>query len=483
MNCEPCLPPSFKANASIPVDEITVTAIDGYPVEIPVRVMLRLEPRPLLVLEYDAFPPALLDPSAKRRTLSLDNGGEVEVVNPTPLPGPAGLRGTLYPARQPFTLLDNGRPLRLVSFGVVNFPDLHGKHDEWVEAGGTMVDCGTAKLPAPPFQVTIGANPDLNENKRILAETRGYAVTHTGRLERTDGGAFSTFDAGQVLSAVRSFLSFARGASCGLVNATGADANGEVSWVRWGAQGVAGWDTVRSWCWNLTDGADVLADAFPGFWTQCQADAANSDQTIELAIHWYVCSNEADAVAPSLVLSQAALERLTFKQLGAKPCKGETRKTGVWIGRALGNAGIGLSIPTECQHLAAAGQQHGWTTGPHAIVAARKRPHPSEDDEPADNRDTTRGSEPQSVVRRTPTAAPIRLCRLVQEPNNKRVGAGPLGSFAVAEAPTMATVAPTRRFRGRPDFRCRLPPTHSCRPRRGHESGTVQTPPRPADGR
>ena len=369
-------PPSLQANSPIAVEEVTVTAIDGQPVQMPVRVVLRLAPSPGLVLEYDAFPLCLIDRAAKSRTLLLDNGGELEVLNPTPLPGPKGLRGVLHPTRQPLTVLDAGQPLQGVTFDVVNFLHLYGNHDKWTEVDGTGVRCGTARMQIPPFRVTISANNDLSENQKVLSETGGYAITHTGHLRRVGGRGFSSTEAEDVLTAVRSFLSFARGAACGLASVEGIASNGDVSWVKWGSHGVARWQVVHSWVQNLANGMDVLADAFPGFWSVFRADAAKADQAIEFAMHWYVCSNEAKAVTASLLLSQAALERLAFKELGprrklGKKKKKEEEKTGVWIGRALCRAGVGHGIPAEYRHLAAAGLRHNWASGPHAITATR----------------------------------------------------------------------------------------------------------------
>ena len=372
MSIESSAPASLEPNASMTVEERTVVAINGQPAKMPVRAVLRLARSPRLVLEYDAFPPKLLCKTGTGATLLLDNGGKVEVVRPWPLPGPAGLRGVLHPRKQPFTVFDRGDPLQAVSFSVINFLNLHGNRDAFVERDGKSILCGRAELETPSFRATLTANHDLSRNEQLLAANGGYAITHGGRLVRRDGDVFARAEAERVLIALRRFLSFARGTSCALVQAKGRTANGDCSWQCWGSHGVAEWNPTPSWSRGVTEGMDALADAFPGFWRQFEDDEAGSDSSVEFAIEWYVSSNESNAVAPGLVLSQAALERLTHKSIGPKRKNGKKQeKTGIWIGRALGEAHISETIPTELQHLVALPKERGWSTGPHAIVAAR----------------------------------------------------------------------------------------------------------------
>ncbi len=372
MSIESSAPASLEPNASTTIEERTVVAINGEPAEMPVRAVLQLARSPRLVLEYETFPPNLLSKTDKGATLLLDNGGKVEVLKPHPLPGPAGLRGVLHPRKQPFTVFDRGHPLQAVSFSAVNFPNLYGSHDEFVERGGQCIRCGNAELETPSFRTTLTANHDLSRNEQLLAASGGYVVTHRGHLVRRDSGVFARADAEHVLLALRRFLSFARGTSCALVQVEGRTANGECSWRWWGSHGVAEWNPTPSWSRSVSDGMDALAGAFPGFWRQFKVDEADSDSSVEFAIEWYVSSNETNAVAPGLVLSQAALERVTHKNVGPKRKDGKKQeKTGVWIGRALGEAHISETIPMELSHLVAAGQEHCWSSGPHAIVAAR----------------------------------------------------------------------------------------------------------------
>lgn len=372
MEVEESHSPTLEANTSLLVEELTVVAIDGQHVHMPVRALLHLAPTPRFVLNYEAFPPDQLNNKAGSQTLCLDNGGKVQVLRPRPLPGPAGLRGVLHPTKQPFTVFDRGDSLQAVSFSVINFPDLHGSRDKVVENGGRAILCGRAELETPCFRVTLIASRDLRRNKELLAANGGYAITHNGHLSRRDRDVFPRKEADRVLRALRRFLSFARGTSCAIVQVHGETPDSERSWARWGSHGVAEWNQTPSWVHSVPNGMDALGDAFSGFWAHFENDSKSSDRSVELAIDWYTSANETNAVVPGLVLSQAALERLTHKDIGPKSQKGKNQeKTGVWIGRALINAGINDTIPAELRHLVAASQQHGWASGPHAIVATR----------------------------------------------------------------------------------------------------------------
>ena len=86
----------------------------------------------------------------------------------------------------------------------------------------------------------------------------GYAITHMGTVKRSDGGDFNAQDTEPLLSALQLFLSFARGAFCGLTFVVGKDAKGEPAWEQWGTHRVTEWfDSMNG---------HILADAFPGFW-------------------------------------------------------------------------------------------------------------------------------------------------------------------------------------------------------------------------
>ena len=82
---------------------------------------------------------------------------------------------------------------------------------------------------------------------------------------------------------------------------------------------------------------------------------------------WYLRSNESSEPEVSVVLTQAALERLAFSTVGPK----SNRTEGGWIADALQAKGIDPDIPTGCRELCQIRTRYSWSHGPHALVDIR----------------------------------------------------------------------------------------------------------------
>ena len=86
-----------------------------------------------------------------------------------------------------------------------------------------------------------------------------------------------------------------------------------------------------------------------------------------MALQWYLLSNETQILEGSIVLTQAALERLSQELVQAKG----KRKEGVWIADALNKARIPVQIPPELQKLKAFIDSMKSQHGPHTLVNIR----------------------------------------------------------------------------------------------------------------
>lgn len=86
-----------------------------------------------------------------------------------------------------------------------------------------------------------------------------------------------------------------------------------------------------------------------------------------MALHWFLLSNETRMLEGSIVLNQAALERLSQEFVQAKG----DRKEGTWIKDALIKAGIPIMFPTQHQDLRKFAEAAGFEHGPHALVKIR----------------------------------------------------------------------------------------------------------------
>jgi hypothetical protein len=93
-------------------------------------------------------------------------------------------------------------------------------------------------------------------------------------------------------------------------------------------------------------------------------------------LEWYLESNAQKALHSGIVLSQAALERLSFQQVGrrltAREMGRKERETeGEWIARALSHAGVVCKIPPSYTALEQLRRANGFDHGPHTIVKIR----------------------------------------------------------------------------------------------------------------
>ena len=293
------------------------------------------------------------------------NGARIEVsVGSYKLGGQ--IKGALVPVTQPCVVLDTERPLRSVELSILNFPQFFGQQDQWIEVNEKNHRRGAARLQAGPWIVGVTAVPNLDEVRKTLKADGGCAVTHTGVITRSDGGTFCVKDVRVLLSGLRAFLSFARGASCGIANVEGRDRSGEQSWVRWGSQHVKAWDNRQSWLTRV-DGGDVLTKVFPGFWKRFSEDATWRE-SIRRSIDWYLNSNES-AMHVGIILTQAALERLSF-QILERPKK-RKEPPGKFIREAMGRLNLEAQIPPHCPELEELRRVNNWDNGPHALVEIR----------------------------------------------------------------------------------------------------------------
>ena len=152
--------------------------------------------------------------------------------------------------------------------------------------------------------------PNFIELEKVLRNDGGYAVTHRGMVQRTDGEGFSKDDAHIFLRGLEHFLSFVCGSQCGATNAVGFDAEGNESWKQWGSYHVSEWK--KRLCWSDVTIRSSLPEVFERFWLAYR----ESNEHLDRVLGWYVYSNESAALDLSIILNQTVLEILT--ELDAK---------------------------------------------------------------------------------------------------------------------------------------------------------------------
>lgn len=370
----------FKANKDIALAQTRIRFdVRGQCVDTPARVILRMLPKPQLVIKCDLdlrnSDIGLADFQQDYVTATVHDQETELIVGQFTFPwGPENIQAdmTLFPKREPISIHHTGESLASVAFGVLNFPEFWGEQDKTIQSNGhSYRRVGAMQLQADPWIVDISAAPNLSDVKKELAATGGYGVTHSGTVRRADGNEFRVSEVEQLLSGLSLFLSFARGAYCGLTLIEGKSRNGQVAWECWGTQSVTGWFSPPSW-FDRHHG-HLLAEVFPGFWHLYKKQEKDLRVVITLYLDSNLGSNHGVGQDGGLILTQAALERMAHESVGVQA----KRKTGTWIAQGLVEHGISqkaLPIPPDsCPELAMLAAEHNWKHGPHALVEIRNK--------------------------------------------------------------------------------------------------------------
>ena len=267
----------------------------------------------------------------------------------------------MVPARQPVDVIDKGVPLKAAQFVVINFPSLLGNQCVWIDDENGSTAIPHAKLENENWCIEMTGVPRFHTIVDSLRSEGSFGFTYNGAITRPDGTDFSVEDVKALLEALRLFLSFARGGYCSLALVEGKDENGDQSWVRWGSHNVAVMGSENSWLRTL-GGDDILAELFPRFLSLLESGRGWRD-TVARTIDWYLQSNESPPYV-GLILTQAALERLSYQVLGRKRPQRMIEK-GL---EELQGMESSISIPPSCTELRSVGQ---WQSGPHALCDLR----------------------------------------------------------------------------------------------------------------
>ncbi|BDI17758.1 hypothetical protein ANSO36C_35600 [Nostoc cf. commune SO-36] len=234
---------------------------------------------------------------------------------------------------------------------------------------------GRLILEAENWNVFIDSLQNLGDIIKSLESKGGYAITHVGRLERSDKKPFTTKDADDVLEALHWFVSFCRGFRTSPILLVGYDNSSEKVWENCTySYTTSAWRSVHSWFADSQDSCS-LGKLFPGFLNRWRSTTWN--QPIRFAIHWYLESiAQAGAVQGSIVLMQAAFEILAWTLLVEE--KGiisqqefEKLKAAEKLRHLLSQCGVPLKIPDSLTELLKASKELNWVDGAQALTEIR----------------------------------------------------------------------------------------------------------------
>jgi hypothetical protein len=267
-----------------------------------------------------------------------------------------------------------GEPVDGISFLLPNTATMHG---DWIVKEGAGGWIGRVILERPPWRVTLEARRD---NRAIVGELKGvsgYAATHVGWVARQDGSEFSVSHGKTVLEWVNLFLSFARGFWTPALLPVGYRGD-SVVWQEWLGSTASPWHANFSWYSPIHP--DALIAVFPGFVDRL--DDPNWEDSLKLALWWYVEANGTTTAETSLMLSQAVLELFSWvilvrekKLKSAAAHRSDTAENN--IRELLTWANIPLALPATLKDLGGFVSGQGWSDGPQALIRFRnKLTHP-----------------------------------------------------------------------------------------------------------
>ena len=241
--------------------------------------------------------------------------------------------------------------------------------------------CRATTFSHDGWLVNLVAVSDEDEVYKKLKANGGYAFTHVGQLTRMDGATFTAHQAERILDSVTAFLSFARGAACGLPIRWGRCATGEIVWRHFRSPIVDGWQTPISW-FDRKHG-ELLHELFDPF-CQLHNDEEQRDAFL-LALNWYRhCNTQSSGIEGSIVLGMSALDLLSALIVAGPGRQVSAAKHDKWASkekvRALLNAlNVPASIPSCFKDLTVFAAKHGKADSCEALTELRDGfVHPNE---------------------------------------------------------------------------------------------------------
>lgn len=277
------------------------------------------------------------------------------------------------PKSEPINGIGNeSTQMSLLIFHLFNFVDLHGTRRTTEQSGSTMHAIEHVDLICDEWNVELKSLLSTRESIKTLKEEGGYRLTHIGSIRRADSTLFSGKDAQKYLSALRFYLSFAKGGWCEPICAVGFDASDNHVWESWSSPKEP-WHSPMSWF--DPHNSSQLAILFPGFMNKWKD--GDWGEAFHEVIYWYLNANYSSrGIDAGIILTQAAIERLSYEYaVKYKRLLTVNRFKDLWASdkfRLLfSSLGIPLEIPKETPELEKLAKKFNWIDAQHALTEIR----------------------------------------------------------------------------------------------------------------
>lgn len=278
------------------------------------------------------------------------------------------------------------KPVAHVVFNVANLQHFDGATLKRSDGGSSHIWNGRLQWSSDQWTVTLDETEPsfdrLEDLKERLKRGGGYALTHTGKLERKDGASIGHEDFREVLAGLSQFFCFIAGANTGVVLPRGIGFDGETVWERWNAPTTEPW-RGRISCFpdSIVENQEVrppeLEPVFRRFvdrWTDNEWR-----ELLRYGVGWYMTINPHHNSETRIVLAQAGLELAAWGHFVPKRMSKSGFEKLPAVDRLrllLTEAKVPLAVPAGLQALetyapTTQGGKPPWDDGPQTLTEIR----------------------------------------------------------------------------------------------------------------
>ncbi len=198
--------------------------------------------------------------------------------------------------------------LHSIVFHVVNFCHYIGEVTCRQTEFGSSTNKGRISLFEEDWEITI--DEVSSEEKKSsglfddLKESGGCAITHTGRIKKTNNHTFDSKEAIEIIGILSHFLSFARGQKVPIVLFVGYDISGKKVYEQWDGAFSQPWKSRDSWL--PEQDLRKLPTIFPKFISWWK----DWGQSAQIVINMYLEANNNTFTDVSIILAHSVLESM-----------------------------------------------------------------------------------------------------------------------------------------------------------------------------
>ena len=222
----------------------------------------------------------------------------------------------------------------------------------------------TLQLKTSNWDIRLEPATNIKDLVKVMSIQSGFALTHVAHIKKLNMEPFDFDQASKILRSLETYISFMRGAWCGLFLPVGWIRD-DISWYKWDLPMVMPWRTTPIYWCNTFD-IDELSKAFDIFMT--------IPEHLELinVISFYTGANGYEAPDISVIMAQIALELLVALYVPEGKYREDKDEK---IRRLLSKKRISADIPYELNQLREYCEQNirdgKQIDGPKAIVYLR----------------------------------------------------------------------------------------------------------------